>query len=71
MREYNFFSSFKMTLKNQFLSELRSVKNFIAKNFISNRLVIIFRFAAFLFFNRIVKNAQKIAFLQLSRKIKT
>jgi hypothetical protein len=50
MREYNFFTLFKvMALKIHFLSESRSVKILIAQNLVSNRLMIILRSLLFYF----------------------
>jgi hypothetical protein len=43
MREYNFFSFFKMTLKIHFFVGIKICKNFIEPNFIPNRLEIILR----------------------------
>jgi hypothetical protein len=47
MRENDFFSPFKMTLKIHVLSEIKICKNFIAQNLILNRLVIILRTRVF------------------------
>jgi hypothetical protein len=47
MREYNFFPSFKMTLKNSFFVGINICKNFTRQNLISNRLVIILFYEAY------------------------
>jgi hypothetical protein len=66
MREYNFFSTFKVTLKIHFLSESTSVKitKFNFKSTGDN-----FKIPAFLFFNGFVKNDPKMTFLHLLRTV--
>jgi hypothetical protein len=53
-------------IKNSFFVEIKICKKFMVQNLISDNLKI----ATFLFFNRFVKKAKKMSFLEISRKIK-
>jgi hypothetical protein len=57
MREYNFFTSFKMTLKIHFLSKSRSAKILSSTKFNFKSIGDNFKFAAFLFYEVYAKKS--------------